>query len=233
MGEGLGMKRFAVFGLVAALAACSGGKDADPTQLQLLNAARESAGRLVAGGQAAAARPALTRALLEQVDNAVLEVAVERRDISAFLFRVLERGDSDPGRIETWTTEDQKVTITTRNGMLIATRGLGGDLLSSAVQTEADRPGPAGGGAHVQMIRDLDNRERAVALSCELVDLGPETLDIVEWRLATRHLQQRCQGAGGRIENDYWVDPRAGVVWKSRQWAGPHLGYLRLRRLTK
>ena len=83
------------------------------------------------------------------------------------------------------------------------------------------------------MIRNLDYRETALALSCELVDLGPETIEIVERRHATRHLQQRCAGGGGRVVNEYWTDPRAGILWQSRQWAGPHLGYIRLRRLVK
>ena len=216
-----------------ALAGCSGGKDADPTQLQLFKAARASVGQIAGGGGEVPVRPTLTRAALDQVAQPVLEVTVEARGDRAFLFRTLERTDSDPGRIEQWRTEDAAVTISLRNDMLIATRGLRGDLLSSAVQVAEGSPGPAGGGAQLQMIRNLDFRETALVLSCELVDLGPETIEIVERRHATRHLQQRCEGGGGRVVNDYWTDARAGLVWQSRQWAGPHLGYLRMRRLVK
>lgn len=239
MGEGLGMNRRLAGLATAALLAltgCSGGTDAPPTQLQLLTAARASAGRIagkVRGAETAAARPPLTRAALDTVEVPVLEVTVERRGDWAFLFRTLERTDARPGRIEQWSTEDSNVTLTLRGGVLIATRGLGGDLLSSAVQVSDARPGPAGGGEHRQLIRNLDYRETALALSCELVDLGPETIEIVERRHATRHLQQRCEGGGGRVVNDYWADPRAGILWQSRQWAGPHLGYFRLRRLVK
>lgn len=218
-----------------ALAGCSRGPDAPPTQLQVLAAARVSAGNLIGKlrGTEAPARPPLTRAALDTVTVPVLEVTVERHDDWAFLFRTLERSDASPGRIEQWSTEDSNVTLTLRGGVLIATRGLGGDLLSSAVQVSDARPGPAGGGEHRQLIRNLDYRETALALSCELVDLGPETIEIVERRHATRHLQQRCEGGGGRVVNDYWTDPRAGILWQSRQWAGPQLGYLRLRRLVK
>ncbi len=45
-------------------------------------------------------------------------------------------------------------------------------------------------------------------------------------------VQQRCSGGGGEVVNDYWVDSRGGLVWKSRQWAGPQIGYIRFRRLT-
>lgn len=238
MGEGLGMNR-RVAGLAAAallaLAGCSRGPDAPPTQLQLLTAARGSvikiAGRV--RGAEAPARPPLTRAALDTVTVPVLEVTLERRDDWAFFFRTLERTDASPGRIEQWSTEDSNFTLTLRGGVLIATRGLGGDLLSSTVQVSDAGPGPASGGEHRQLIRNLDYRETALALSCELVDLGPETIVIVERRHATRHLQQRCEGGGGRVVNDYWTDPRADVIWQSRQWAGPQLGYFRLRRLVK
>jgi len=70
-----------------------------------------------------------------------------------------------------------------------------------------------------------------LSLSCDLQDLGMETIVIVERSHHTRHLQERCEGGGGGVVNDYWVDPNRPVVWQSRQWAGPNVGYLRLRRL--
>lgn len=216
------------------LAGCSGGTDAPPVQLQIFDAARGSAGRMAArlrGGQAAA--PTLSRAQLEATGLTITEVTAERRELTAYLFRALERRDSDPGLIEVWSTEDSSVTVTTRQGVVIATRGLGGDLLSSRVEVADSRPGPAGGGAQVQMIRNLDFRETALALSCELADLGAETIEILGQRQATRHLRQSCEGGGGQVVNDYWTDAASGIVWQSRQWAGPHVGYLRLRRVTK
>ena len=234
------MSRRGLAGLAAAallaLSGCSGGQDEAPLQLQLFNAARASAGQISGKvrGAGQPARPPLSRALLDTVDQPVLELTVERRGGGgAFLARTLQRSDSTSGRIEQWSSSDNAVTISLRSGVVIATRGLGGDLLSSAVQVTGGRPGPSGGGVHRQMIRDLDYRETALELACELADLGPETIEIVERRHATRHLQQRCQGGGGRVVNDYWVDPRADIVWQSRQWAGPHLGYLSLRRLVK
>ncbi len=123
--------------------------------------------------------------------------------------------------------------------MLIATRGLGGDILSSNVQLAGDAPGPARGGDKILDIRALDNKAVRLALTCDLADLGPETIVIVEQRHATRRLRETCRGgvaAGGgpgQVVNDYWVDASAGLVWQSRQWAGPETGYLRLRRLTR
>lgn len=216
------------------LAGCSGGNDATPANLQLLDAARGTAGKMAGRLRGAAARPALTRAQLEATGLTLTEITVERRDgMTAYLLRTLVRRDSDPGLIEIWSTEDGAVTVTTRQGVVIATRGFGGDLLSSQVEVAENHPGPAGGGGQLQMVRDLDYRESALSLGCELADLGPETIEILGRRQATRHLRQSCAGGGGQVVNDYWTDAVSGIVWQSRQWVGPHVGYLRLRRVTK
>lgn len=215
------------------LAGCGGGNEVRPLELQIIDAGRQ----IIAerrGGRVKIARPALTRAALDTVKRSAIEVTLERRDIFAYLFIDAERRDSGDGKITVWRSEDN-VSLAMRNGILIATRGLGGDVLSSTVQVSGDAPGPAASGAHVQRIRTLDNKERALTLSCDLVDLGPEIIEIVELKHPTRHLQQRCEGGegdDGQVVNDYWVDSRAGLIWQSRQWAGPYIGYMRLRRLT-
>lgn len=218
--------------LVLGLAACSGGQGAAPLYPQLLSAAQESIAQKRTR-KASAERPPLTRAALNDVQGAYIEVTLERSGIFAYLFHSAERRDDSPGRVVQWRTEDN-VTLSLRNGVLIATRGLGGDVVSSAVNVGDGVTGPAGGGQKVHYIRTGDLSERRLALACDLRDLGPETIEIVELRYSVRHLQEDCTAAeGGRVVNDYWVDSRKGIVWKSRQWAGPHIGYLRIRRLTE
>lgn len=228
MGGGLGMIGRAVFPAllpVLILAGCSGGNEAAPLEVELIRTGQS----IVSGiGKPAPAAPPLTRALLDTVEEPVLEVTLERKNLTAFL--TLDAGGRDDRGVSVWRTTDN-VTLSTRNGILVATRGLGGDLLSSTVQVAGRQPGPASGGAHVQMIRSLDARQVRLPMVCELADLGPETIEIVERNHPTRRLQQRCAGGGGTIVNDYWVDPGAGLVWQSRQWAGPHIGYMRFRRL--
>jgi hypothetical protein len=232
MGEGLGMMRLLRFSLLIpllVLTACSGGTDAPTLQLQVIDAFRGTIAARTAAAQAT--RPPLTRAALDTLEGSFLEVTRERTDQLAYLFVNATRRDDSPGRITVWRTEDD-VTLATRNGVLIATRGLGGDVISSAVQVAGDAPGPSGGGERVQFIAARDNKQQRLALSCDLTDLGPDPVVIVEIRHPTRHLRERCTGGGGTIINDYWVDSQAGLVWQSRQWAGPVIGYLRLRRLT-
>ncbi|GGH41024.1 Group 4 capsule polysaccharide lipoprotein gfcB, YjbF [Cribrihabitans marinus] len=207
------------------LTGCGGGTNEVPLEVQLLQAGQAS----IAGRRAQRPTvPDFTRAQLDKIEGALMEATLERENQTGLLFITAER----PQGITVWRSGDD-VTFAMRNGVLVATRGLGGDVLSSSVQVSGRQPGPSSGGAHVQMLHSLDNRQVQLALACDLVDLGPETIEIVERRHATRHLQQRCTGGGGQVTNDYWVDRGAGVIWQSRQWAGPHIGYLTFRQLKR
>lgn len=217
-------------GLTAALllAGCSGGVDAPTLQLQVIDAAREA---ISARTNPAAERPPVTRAVLNTLDGTFMEVTRLREDQTAFLYPSYTTRDSGPGEIVVWRT-DSNETVTVRGGVLIATRGLGGDLLSTEVLLAGSGLGPAAGGARIFQIFGGNNAQTTLTLACEVTDLGPETIEIIEVRHATRHLREQCQGSSGAITNDYWIDAGRGLIWQSRQWAGPHVGYLRLRQVT-
>ncbi|MEY8830977.1 YjbF family lipoprotein [Sedimentitalea sp. XS_ASV28] len=219
-----------VAGLVIAilLAACSGGSDAPTLNLQVIEAARAA---IAARTNPPAERPPVTRAVLDTLDGTFLEITREREDVTAFLYPSYTTRDSEPGEIVVWRT-DSNETVTVRGGVLIATRGLGGDLLSTEVLLAGSRPGPAEGGARTYRVFGENNRQTTLAMACEVTDMGPETIEIIEIRHATRHLREQCQGSGGVITNEYWIDARRGLIRQSRQWAGPHVGYLRLRQVT-
>ena len=219
----------AVLALVGLLAACSGGTGAVPLYAQIFATAKTS---IALRRMHRAERPPLTRAVLNEVQGSYIEVTLERPDIFAYLTPALIRRDEAPGQIIQWRTEDE-VTLSLRNEVLVATRGLGGDMISAQVQVTGDNPGPSAGGERTLYIRTGDLEERPLHMACTLTDLGPETIEIVELAHATRHLQERCSTAEGtHVTNDYWVDRASGIAWQSRQWAGPHIGYLRIRRLT-
>lgn len=213
-----------------ALTACSGGNDTPSVELQVLGAARDT----IASRRAAkTVRPPLTRAALDPLEGAFQEVTLERNGQLAYLYVAAVRDDDQPGQITVWRSEDN-VTLALRNGVLISLRGLGGGFLSSSVQVSDQRPGPASG-KRVHHIRGGDNKETRLTLTCDLADLGPETVVIIEQAHSSNHIQERCRGNGdgGTVVNDYWIDTQDAIIWQSRQWAGPGIGYLRLRQLTK
>lgn len=223
--------------LALLLAGCSGGDEVPSLELQLI---RTGQTMIAARTAPKVERPPLTRAALNTVEGAFIEVTVERRDQLAYLHVNANRRDGDPGQIVVWRSDDN-ITLAMRNGVLIATRGLGNDILSVNAQVSGDTPGPVRGGEKAFHVRTRENKDLRLSLVCDLADLGPETIEIVETRYGTHHLRETCEGgvAGGdadrpgQVINDYWVDTRAGLVWQSRQWAGPGIGYLRVRRLTR
>lgn len=178
----------------------------------------------------------VTRALLEQLDQPHIEVRVEREDLTGYMGLHLTRRDDLPGEITIWRSSDN-ATLAFRNGMLMTSHGLGDDLLSAEVPAVADQPGPARGGGRSYSLRGGDNQAFQLNMVCSVTDLGPETIEIVEIRYTTRHLQEHCEGgegigAKGVVVNDYWIDSRTAKLWQSRQWAGPGIGYLRIRDLA-
>ncbi|MDA7422724.1 YjbF family lipoprotein [Tritonibacter multivorans] len=231
----IGLAKMArAFGLMAGLglAACAQGPDRTPLELEVLNAVREGIRK-----KTPAEPPVLTRALLNTVPVPQLEMIVERVDLRDYLVpqdlgrgTARRSGDGTPGRIEQWRAVDD-ITFTFRDGMLVASRGVPFDgLLSAAVAADGQgAAGPARGGARVMQYRGGDNEVFTLSLSCHLENLGPVTLEVVEEVYPTTHLRESCEGAGGTITNDYWVDRRDGRLWQSRQWLGPNTGYIRFR----
>lgn len=213
---------------VLVLTGCASGTEEVPLQIEVLQRTR---GIIADRTGPETAPKTLRRAELDPIEDPFIEVTIEDRDQLGYMGISSQWRDDQPGNVVVWRSEDN-VSLTLRNGVLIATRGLGGDVISSLVPVSGTTPGPARGGELVHRIHTGDERLAHVSMACDLVDMGPETIVIVERRHDTRHLQQRCEGAGGQIANDYWIDSRAGMVWQSRQWAGPHIGYLTMRQLT-
>jgi group 4 capsule polysaccharide lipoprotein GfcB/YjbF len=224
-----GLRLRVVFGLVLilGLAACSGGDGEPSRNMQIIEASRA----LLSKRFDSTPPPVVTRAVLDTLDGSFMEAVLERNGQLAYLFVSTRRRDDRPGEIVVWRTEDN-ITLALRSGVLIATRGMGGDLLSSDVAIREAQAGPAGSGARRQQVRALDNKALTLSLACEVTDMGPETIEIVGARHATRRIVENCEGAGGSIVNEYWIDSRRNLVWQSRQWVSPEVGYLRLRRLT-
>lgn len=211
----------------AALSACSGG-DARPTlNLEIIETLRSSADARL---NPPAPRPPVTRAVLDTLDGAFMEAVIEKDDQLAYLF-VTASGRTPDGAVQiVWRSEDA-VNLVLRNDVLLAARGIRGDLISSDVQISPSRIGPQPGERRM-FLAALDNQSVQLVFACEVTDLGPATISIVERSHRTRHYQERCEGPAGSITNDYWIDSGAGIAWQSRQWAGPEVGYIRFRRLT-
>lgn len=215
--------------LIGALSACSKGEE----QTTLLTEIAATAKTRFAKKEPAAAPPTLTRAALQQLDIPLLEATIENRGDTAYLAPQRQRNDSRPGALTVWRSGDD-VTLTLRDGVLIATRGLRDDLLSaSTLVTSGGAEGPSRNGPRRFVLHHGANQDIAFAFQCTQTRLGPETVDVLGKAYRTTHLRETCQGDDGQIQNDYWIDSQNGTIRQSRQWAGPTIGYIMLRVLEK
>jgi len=168
----------------------------------------------------------VTRALLDKTPGAVLQVVPESTGLQDFLQRVAQRSDGTPGTVEVWQSSDQ-IQVILREGVLVGTKGLGGDMRSAQAQTViAARDGQGGGGERLITLARLDGTAQAVPFACDVTHLGPETIQIVDRRLSARHFRENCAYGDTTFSNDYWVEAATGKIRRSRQWAGPQFGYM-------
>jgi hypothetical protein len=225
--------RIAVLGLVAlaGLTACSGGNTPVPTEIEIIQAGQQVVAKRTGRK---APQPVITRARLDALEFPAMEVVVEVTDSLSYVYGNLPLSTAVGGSVRLWRSEDG-AQLVTRNGVLINTRGLGGDLIAAQPSLRGTA-GPASG-LHTLRVHDGNKGQATVSLRCDVVDMGAKTIEIIERNHSTRHVQQRCEGPGapfeGVVVNDYWIDSARPIIWQSRQWAGPTVGYLSLRRLVE
>ncbi|WP_342076458.1 YjbF family lipoprotein [Yoonia sp. SS1-5] len=138
----------------------------------------------------------------------VIYVAAPKLGVAATLRKVGQNG-----AVTTWRSADG-VQLSYRDGLLVATRGLGHDMMTadvSPLRTAIAR----GGGSYERRISRLT---------------GAFALDFVNWRCQLRKTDARdyretCKSPAGRFENSYRVDG-AGRVIGSRQWVSEPVGAL-------
>lgn len=98
-------------------------------------------------------------------------------------------------------------TVTTRNGVIIATRGLGDDLIAADItDLERAKAGttPITGQREHRYLRANGDIQSAVF--------------ICNYTQTVQHGTEDCTGARRKIKNHY-------TQTKTRQWIGPNLGY--------
>jgi hypothetical protein len=227
------MTRLLALASLALITACSGGTETATGQGQALKEALK-AGNFGKRNKQPAPLPVLTRDLLNTITVSSLETTVESTNTTAFMIPIAARTNSGNGKIVVWKTVGTE-NIILRDGVLVGTKGLGNDLGSTdarvtvrGLQTRSTKTGEK-----TLYIRRDDNTIEPIRLQCEITNVGPKSVVIVERSYATTHMREVCSNATGRVVNDFWVEGRDGTVRKSRQWGGPRLGYLSFRLLKK
>lgn len=152
---------------------------------------------------------------------------VESREFSAPLV-LLHRANG----VEVWVSADG-ASVSLRDGVVVATRGLAPDLMSAdASQTARLLAARQEGEAELfQTHLDGEDRLRTSAYVCDLHDIQPFDLDLGTRVVPTRYMVQACHGMREDFLNYFWVDTRTGDIRQSRQVIHPELGLLALRQV--
>jgi len=207
--------------LLFGLAACSSEKyDADLSQI-LLGGIKTLRSKPDTAVQRQAVEN-LSRAQLAGITTPLIRVELEKTGGLATLVLVDEKAGW-----RTWFTADG-ASLTFQRGVLVQSRGLGADLMTTdARSTIRALPRRSGTGlARIQRYLDGENHTLALQFTCSLQNIGPATVEILGQRYATQQLRESCTNTTQSFQNDYWIAPGDGVIWQSRQWVGPDLGYI-------
>jgi len=127
-------------------------------------------------------------------------------------------------------------TITTAGGLLRNTRGFGTDLHSletAPLQRALSEGRPA---EYSRLFRALDGLDQIETrrFYCQLQPESRESVDVLGRTYDTQRYRETCRVQDRTdpiFENTYWQG-RASTIWKSRQWAGPDLGYIDMERVN-
>lgn len=166
----------------------------------------------------------LTRVQLNGIDGPLLVAELKANNAVAVLSPVARNGD-----VQTFFTPDQ-ISVSLQSGILVATRGLSGDLLFADAGAAAIAVAKGRAASYSRQYRWLDGENHQVErrFQCNLVFVDTARVEIVEQSHRARHMQETCTTDGQTIVNDFWVGTGKPVIWQSHQWIGPELGYLDL-----
>lgn len=177
-----------------------------------------------AAAAGAAPAPVLTRAQADAAPGQFLLVTAYGGASVAAMVPV-----STNGIRATWLSADN-VTVTTENGVIVATRGFPRDLMAADIRGVREAIA-AGGGSAVrahETLSDIDQISQQV-LQCSIARAGGELVQILGKSFQTQRIDETCEGESVAFTNTYWLGAD-GAIRKSRQAVAPGTGFLVLER---
>ena len=166
---------------------------------------------------------------LAKTTGPVLLYQLEDRKAVAILRPIAQNGAYQP-----WAAygSSERLSATTLNGVLVSTRGLGNDLMSSRVEPLLEVVARREDGVATIQQRYLDGENQIVNLKsdCKITRGETEMLASVSGSVPAVRMTAECWQADRSVENSYLVDANGAVV-QSRHWAGPTMGYSTIQRL--
>ncbi|WP_368185226.1 YjbF family lipoprotein [Aestuariibius sp. HNIBRBA575] len=139
------------------------------------------------------------------------------------------KGGTNGAKITWFSAAGQSMTL--EGGYLIATRGLGFDLMASDANGINDL---LAGRVEIatRTYEFLNGNDQIVTrtFGCAITLREPEQIEIVERSFATTRVEETCADERHIFTNAYWVDS-AGTLRQMRQLISPEAGYFQVSTL--
>ena len=163
-------------------------------------------------------------AALANSDGQVIVLAIPDRDVLAALQQIERNGD-----YVTFGSSDRR-SLTFKQGVLTASRGLGYDLMSADVDevSRLIRSRTQGAAPRVNRYLDGENRTRPLSVWCQVKQ--DRATDVPGLAPGVVTMLESCAADGVTFQNSYQVTPDGRIV-QSRQWISALNGYLTSRSL--
>ena len=165
--------------------------------------------------------PALpTAALAEGPGNVLMVTLLGRNAVAA-----MTRAGSNNG-VDTWRTA-KGVTLSFRDGILVASRGLGGDLMGANVDgVLAAILRGTGTAQRRHAFLDSEDQIQTSDLTCTFTTDAPEVIAIATGTVEATKVTEVCESPVFVFTNQYWLSDTEIV--QSRQAVSVSVGYIRV-----
>ena len=161
-----------------------------------------------------------TAALAEGPGNVLMVTLLGRNAVAA-----MTRAGSNNG-VETWRTA-KGVTLSFRDGILVASRGLGGDLMGANVDgVLAAILRGTGTAQRRHAFLDSEDQIQTSDLTCTFTTDAPEVIAIATGTVEATKVTEVCESPVLVFTNQYWLSDTEIV--QSRQAVSGSVGYIRV-----
>ena len=163
----------------------------------------------------------LTAPMISETNGNVLMAQFESRSLVTPMVLSGRNGEAD-----TYSAAGI-IALTLRDGIVLATRGFGDDMMSARIPTRAQVVAASAGHRRSYEFFDGLMQLSEVDAPCVLERGGTAQVVTGGKTVQTRIIAETCNSPFGRIDNSYWVTA-GGKIVKSRQWISPGMGYVDL-----
>lgn len=168
--------------------------------------------------------PTITPELAAAGEGEILFVTLRQQGV---VLPMTQIGQSGP--VETWKSANG-VTLAIEDGLVVASRGLGYDLMGvNAIGTlEALQSGSGQSAREHSFLNSLD-QINSFEMSCDIARQGREEVELPRGKQNLTRFEENCSGRRLVFKNEYWLDD-AGNIVRSIQVLSPALGFVLLER---